>query len=723
MFETTRGILVPAGKRLLPLIFALIAAAPITARADDGMVDVRTLPRLEGAVEEVARTESYRLNYTVPTVAPITTAATRKLLAANGWQEYVHPSSQSSRPPSFKKGRHGLFVSFSQALGRPDQSVVYYTADRLYAVVPFPDDATDIVYDSRRPYLSCTTAATVEASLDFFRTGLLAAGWSVLSAADIAARWPNAKANETIANGARAYYSRDVRDGGPKQPPIMLDLGRRGDGKTGVEIKIAPFAQPQTLEVARDAIGLPMPDTTSGLGSTGSSDSVRRRVGGTVAADLPVVLAFFRRELAARNWQEEANGAVVTDRDVTLNFSSADQTAQLTLAHKYDLTFVNLVTQVKEAALAARARAKKEADDKFFRDAQTTAQQLMVADEARRVAQAANLSDAPLRALADATKPVPVPEGAENVKFDGADGKLEFNSTSSVTALATFYRGSLKSLGWQEQPSVINKPNMVVMRFSKGGKALSFTAMQMGPKVNVSANGSGLVTAAAKSDTTTGQASSASAAKVAAGDLEAEADSAFPVPKQRSMRMMGTGKVPGSDAPFRRDLDASVPADLSAVLAFYRSELGKRGWKETAEGAVIKPDQVKLAFSSSDGPAVLKLGRSNGETSVNLVQRYPTVAAKANVIPKPGQARLVFGNMGGSDVSLSINKQTIKIAAGAGGPQSPDRPMLDLPAGKYPYSVKVAGRPAKSNTIEVTADDAWGVMIAPSGEVLSLQIY
>jgi hypothetical protein len=138
---------------------------------------------------------------------------------------------------------------------------------------------------------------------------------------------------------------------------------------------------------------------------------------------------------------------------------------------------------------------------------------------------------------------------------------------------------------------------------------------------------------------------------------------------------------------------------------------------------VIKPDQVKLAFASSDGPAVLKLGRSKGETSINLVQRYPAVAAKANVIPKPGQARLVFGNMGGSEVSLSINKQTIRIAAGAGGPQSPERPMLDLPAGKYPYSVKIAGHPAKSDTIEVAADDAWGVMIAPSGEVLSLQIY
>jgi hypothetical protein len=481
MSGTTRGIPIPAGKRLLAFILVLLASAPVGARADDGMVDVRTLPRLEGAVEEVARTESYRLNYSVPTVVAVTTAATRKLLAANGWQEYVHPSDQSSRPMSFKKGRQGLLLSFSQALGRPDQSVVYYTADRLYAVVPFPEDATDIVYDPRRPYLSSITAATVDAGTEFFRKGLQEAGWSMLSAADIATRWPNAKP-ETIGNGARAYYSRDIRDGGPTQAPILLTLQRRDDGKTAVEIRIAPFAQPQNLALARDAIGLPVPDHTAGFGSTGSSDSIRRKVEGQVAADLPVVLAFYRRELAAQNWKEEAGGAVITDNDVTLNFSSTDQNAQLRLIHKYDLTFVNLSTQVKEAALAARAKAKKEADEKFFRDAQVAAQQVAAADEVRRAAQAANLSDAPLRTLADPTKPVPLPEGVENVKFDGADGRLEFDSASSVKALAAFYRGSLKSLGWKEQPSVINKSNMVVMEFSRAAKSFHSRRCKWVPK-------------------------------------------------------------------------------------------------------------------------------------------------------------------------------------------------------------------------------------------------
>jgi hypothetical protein len=137
---------------------------------------------------------------------------------------------------------------------------------------------------------------------------------------------------------------------------------------------------------------------------------------------------------------------------------------------------------------------------------------------------------------------------------------------------------------------------------------------------------------------------------------------------------------------------------------------------------VIKPDQVQLAFSSPDGPAVLKLGRSNDETTVNLAQKIPAAAAKGEVMPKPGQAKLLFSNLGDSEAALTINKQTIKIAAGAGGPRTKG-PTLELPPGKYQYSLKVAGGPVRNNAIEVAADDAWGLLIAPDGDVMSLQVY
>ena len=721
MFGTTRGMLVPAGKMLLAVTIALAFGAPLAARADDGMVDVRTLPRLEGAVEDTARTEAHSLRYGAPTPVAITSAATRKLLAANGWMPYLRPTDEASGSLLFKKGAQGLDVSFTQGLGRPDQSVVHYTATRLSANVPFPEDATDILFDDRRPYLNCFTAAPVDVSLDFFRKALAASGWLPLSAADAAADWPNASFDDKIVNGARAYFSYANRDGGYRQPPIMLSLRHRDDGRTSVEIRVATFALPQNLALARESSGLPVPDHTPSSGSSGDSDSPRRTLQAVNVADIPAVLAFYRRELAARGWKEETNGAVVTPDEVTLNFSSPDQTATLRLSRKYDLTMLNLATQMTQAALAARARAKKDADDKFDSDADAMVKKVMAEDAARRTAQAAGMSDAPPHALADQATPVPLPDTAENVQFNGPDGKLEFDSSSSVKAIAAFYRSVLKPLGWREEPSVINKSTMVVMEFAKGGKALSFTVMQLGPKVNVSADGSGLVMANARPAATKDQGSAGATAEAAAEPLEAEPDSALPVPKQHSLSSIGSSKIPGTDIAFHRELSASVPAELNSVLAFYRSELGKLGWKETAERTIVKPDQAQLAFTSPDGPATLKLSRSNGETSIALAQKIPAAAAKADIMPKPGQAKLMFSNLGNGEATVTINKQTIRIAPGAGAQSK--GPTLELPPGKYRYSLKVAGGPARNNEIEVAADDAWGVMVAPDGDVMPLHVY
>ena len=62
-----------------------------------------------------------------------------------------------------------------------------------------------------------------------------------------------------------------------------------------------------------------------------------------VPAEVGTVLAFYRRELAARNWKEETQGAVVNPDEVMLNFTSPEGPAVLKLSHKYDLTIVSLV--------------------------------------------------------------------------------------------------------------------------------------------------------------------------------------------------------------------------------------------------------------------------------------------------------------------------------------------------------------------------------------------
>ena len=144
-----------------------------------------------------------------------------------------------------------------------------------------------------------------------------------------------------------------------------------------------------------------------------------------------------------------------------------------------------------------------------------------------------------------------------------------------------------------------------------------------------------------------------------------------------------------------------MPADLGAVLAFYRGELGKREWKETPQGAVVKPDQVRLAFTSPEGPAVLKLGRQSGETTVDLALKIPAAAAQAGMLPAAGKVKLMFGNMGDTEAAITINAKTVKIAPGIGGPTSPNGPTLELAPGKYKYSLQIPGHPVRTN--ELTA--------------------
>ncbi|GLH82302.1 hypothetical protein SSBR45G_72110 [Bradyrhizobium sp. SSBR45G] len=709
--------------RLFACGLLLLANSAVPARADDGIADVHALPRLEGAVEDTSRPDKYRVVYRVPTPVEATNAATQQLLGADGWVRFVRPLEERNATLNYKKGKQGLTVYFTGSAGRPGQSEATYSATRIYANLPFPDGAADLMFDETRPYLSCIVATPLDATKAFFAKEMTALGWQPLTA-ETAARWPNADLSETAPNGVRAFYGHDDSDGYRRQNPVMLSLTRRDDGKTHVEIRIAPFALPTELEAGDDRAGLPMPKPTKSSQSLGSATSPSRQAKGAVMAELPAVLAFYTRELPARGWRIEAAGPGTPD-DVTLKVASTDETGTLKLVRKYDFTMVELSVRATEAALAARAKAKKDADDRFMADAAAMAKQVIAADEVRRATQAGAMSDAPVKALADNPAPIALPETAEAVTFDGSQGRLEFNSTSSVKALAGFFRGTLKPAGWKEAPTVIDNPTMARLEFSAKGKSVAFTIMQMGPKVNVTADGTGLL-ASAKPAAGAQPAAAAQAAAQPAKDstpLEADPSSALPVPKERSSTSLSTSKAPGFDTPVRLELEASVPADLDAVLAFYRAELTKRGWQEKPEGAQTGADRVRLAFASPQGPALLTLGRARGETSVNLVQKNAEAAAKTEILPKPGQARLMLGNIGDADAVLTINKQSVKIAAGTGSPKTPKGPLLDLPPGKYRYEIRIAGRAPIRDAIELGAGDAWGLMVGPTGQAMPLPLY
>ena len=196
-------------------------------------------------------------------------------------------------------------------------------------------------------------------------------------------------------------------------------------------------------------------------------------------------------------------------------------------------------------------------------------------------------------------------------------------------------------------------------------------------------------------------------------ELTPDPEAKLPAPTRYSYRGTHTTVVQGVKAPLRIRLEATVPAELGNVLAFYRTELSKLGWQEQRDGAVIAADHVQLAFASPLGPALLELHRKDSSTTVKLVQKNALVATDANVMPEPGQAKLVFANISKTDATLTINEQTIKRAAGA------HAVSLDLQPGKYSYEMSVPGHPATTNVLDVAVGDTWELTGGPDGDAWS----
>ena len=178
----------------------------------------------------------------------------------------------------------------------------------------------------------------------------------------------------------------------------------------------------------------------------------------------------------------------------------------------------------------------------------------------------------------------------------------------------------------------------------------------------------------------------------------------------------------GTTTPFRRELKASVPLALADVLGFYRRELGKRNWKEESKGAVVTGGQRghRLHLARRSGGAQARPQGRRDQRQPRREKSGRRRQGRHHAEAGPGQGSVRQHQRRRRRRSRSTGK-TIKVAAGA-GTKGPDGPSLDLPPGKYKYSIKLPGKPAQNDEVEVGADETWGLMIGPGG-VLAMQAY
>lgn len=164
-----------------------------------------------------------------------------------------------------------------------------------------------------------------------------------------------------------------------------------------------------------------------------------------------------------------------------------------------------------------------------------------------------------------------------------------------------------------------------------------------------------------------------------------------------------------------------MTASLESTLAFYRRELAKLGWNEDAKSAVIKPQLVALSFTTPEGPGSLKLVRDGDATTVKLTQRKPEQAAKLGIAAQPGKGRIMLGSVLETEAVVTINRQTITVAPHT-GENGGIGPRLDLPPGKYKISIKLPGKPAVNEEVNVVLGETTGLLVGPGG-VLPMQLY
>ncbi|TPQ32289.1 hypothetical protein C2U70_22380 [Bradyrhizobium guangdongense] len=184
------------------------------------------------------------------------------------------------------------------------------------------------------------------------------------------------------------------------------------------------------------------------------------------------------------------------------------------------------------------------------------------------------------------------------------------------------------------------------------------------------------------------------------------------------------------NSPFISSIHAETPLDPASVLAFYRAELEKRGWTENGD-AVIEPDRAVIAFKASGRPALLRVTREGDMTVADLSLRK-VAEAKGGLQPKPGQVKLMFGNKTDEEAIITINGQTIKLAAKAGADLTdsaedaakvPASQTIDLPPGKYKVILKVTSGAAQNREFEVAANETWGLLVGPDGAALPIHLY
>jgi hypothetical protein len=305
---------------------------------------------------------------------------------------------------------------------------------------------------------------------------------------------------------------------------------------------------------------------------------------------------------------------------------------------------------------------------------------------------------------------IPIPTDAQDVNYEAEFGEITFTSPAQIKDLVKFYRQELRKKDWVEDEVVALVEDTVgLLEFSKDEATLSLFLLHPTAETEVTISGSGLAVPADTSTETTPELGS-ELSPVEPEELVAEDKDGLPVPSNYENFM-------DESTPFRRFINTNSPAPVKALAEFYSRELSTWGWTALPSTVSATDTEATQLFENPDGRLELRLTKNAAAgTDISLLVKLEAAAKKAGVLPLSGQARLYFGNINEGPVTYTLNQQDIIVEPQDLSQESMEGvPSLDLPPGKYEFTLTIPGQAAMNDTIEVGADEAWGLIAGPGG--------
>lgn len=194
-----------------------------------------------------------------------------------------------------------------------------------------------------------------------------------------------------------------------------------------------------------------------------------------------------------------------------------------------------------------------------------------------------------------------------------------------------------------------------------------------------------------------------------------------PFPDTEPLLPDGAGNIQGEGSKYCKTTRAEVDLPLAAVAAFYRQELAAQDWKEQpADAAEAK---ATMLFQKTGASLTVTLAGEGEHTTIRVVSNNEAKAKQDGMLPEPGKGRLVMANAHDQAVTITIGKKKYPLKAGQGMDDPKKALNYTVAPAKYTLSIKVAGQPAKTETVDITAGTTWGVVVLPTGEAFANLVY